>query len=215
MELNEMKEEFYLAYLDALLIGDHRTCRSAVRELLDQNISMHELYVHLFQRSLYAVGELWERNEISVATEHLATAVTERVMAEAYPKLFSQDYSGHKALVACPADEFHQIGAQMVADVFELNGWHGYFLGASTPMRDLLTMIEDKQPEMLALSISVSFNFSIMAKAIREIRIQYSELPILVGGQAFRWGGQEVLDAFDHVQYLASLYDLEQMIQAS
>lgn len=210
-----MTEEFYLAYLDALLIGDHRTCRSAVRELLDQNISMHELYVHLFQRSLYAVGELWERNEISVATEHLATAVTERVMAEAYPKLFSQSYSGHAALVACPADEFHQIGAQMVADVFELNGWHGYFLGASTPMRDLLALIADKQPELLAFSISVSFNFSVLERAIRDIRLEHATLPILVGGQAFRWGGKEILDSFDHVQYLASLYDLEKMLQKS
>jgi hypothetical protein len=26
------------------------------------------------------------------------------------------------------ANEYHQIGGKMVADIFELNGWRGYFV---------------------------------------------------------------------------------------
>lgn len=38
------------------------------------------MYQDLVQRSLYEVGELWERGHVSVATEHLATAITESLL---------------------------------------------------------------------------------------------------------------------------------------
>lgn len=207
-----MIDRIYETYLEALLQGQHRHCRSLVNQLLEKDIPVKELYTHLFQRSLYEVGDLWEHNKITVATEHLATAITERMMIEAYPRLFSQKYSGKVAVVACPADEYHQIGAQMVADVFELNGWHGFFLGANTPLKDLVDTIAEKQPHLLALSISVSFNFGKLFDVIHFLQDRFSDLQILVGGQAFRWGNRDTIQQFQGVRYLSDLTSLEQTI---
>lgn len=204
-----MIEQIYTPYLSSLLTGDHAACRALVRQALDAGVDMRELYTGLFQRSLYEVGELWEKNRITVATEHLATAITERVMVEVYPQLFSQQYRGRSAIIACPADEYHQIGAQMVADVFELNGWNGYFLGASTPGNDLLRMIDEKKPDVLALSMSLSFHLPRLLEVIQTVEQRYPGLPVWVGGQAFRWGGQEALAAFGQVSFLPDLHTLE------
>ena len=98
--------------------------------------SVYPFYNNLFQKSLYRVGELWESNRISVAKEHLATAITEGLLNLVYPKLFEPEQyrKGRTILISCTANEFHQIGGKMVADVCELNGWDSHFLGANTPV---------------------------------------------------------------------------------
>jgi hypothetical protein len=51
-------------------------------------VQVKSLYKDLFQKSLYRVGEVWEFNRISVAREHLATAITEGFLNLIYPMLF-------------------------------------------------------------------------------------------------------------------------------
>ena len=124
-----IEERLYQDYLKALLAGKRKQCRDMVQGLLDANIELKTLFTNLFQRSMYEVGELWENNRITVANEHLATSITESLLNLTYPVLFAADRSGKKAVISCSANEFHQVGGKMVADIFELNGWDGHFLG--------------------------------------------------------------------------------------
>ncbi|MBB5020794.1 cobalamin B12-binding domain-containing protein [Desulfurispira natronophila] len=206
-------ESLYQSYLQALLCGHGNRCQELVNTLLSSNLSVHDLYVHLFQRSLYEVGSLWESNKISVSVEHLATALTERLMSLVYPRIFSAPHNGKKAVVSCVANELHQIGGRMVADVFELNGWDGYFLGANTPIPDMCSMLELKQPQVLALSLSIYFNMEHLYQALGEVQQKYPHLPVIVGGQAFRWGGTDIENHFSNVTYMATLQQLEHYIQ--
>lgn len=205
-------EELYSKFMHALLEGNRRICHDLVARLLDEDIDIKDLYVHLFQRALYKVGELWETNQISVATEHIATAITEGLLALVYPKIFEADHTGKKAVIACVPNEFHQIGAKMVADTFELNGWDGHFVGANTPTTELMKMIQENDPDVIALSLSIYFNLPNFEKMVSEIRGEFPETPIWAGGQAFRWGGVEVLDKFQNTQFVDSLHKLEKKL---
>ena len=202
----------YDDYLSALLSGRSSACGDTVMRLLRNRIDVKSLYTELFQPSLYRVGELWEAGQVSVATEHLATSITERLMSLAYPAIFSREHTDHKAVVSCAANEYHQIGGRMVADVFELNRWHGYFLGANTPVQDLVRIIEEREPEVVALSVSVYFNMPSLARAIDAVRRVHPTISILVGGQAFRWGDGNLTSTYPDVQPMASLADLERFI---
>jgi len=84
-----LSELVYEEYLAALLAGDRARCTALVEELLAAGVGLKDLYVHLFQRALYRVGELWERQRVSVAVEHLATAITERLLTLVQARLFS------------------------------------------------------------------------------------------------------------------------------
>lgn len=202
-------------YLKALIEGDRRTCRTVFESWLERGIDLRRLYEELVQRSLYAVGDLWERGQISVAVEHLATAITESLLNLVYPVLFSQPHVGKSAVVSCAANEYHQIGGKMTADIFELNGWRGYFLGANTPPADLLALVKEKRPMVVAMSLTVYFNLDSLLRTISLIRAKFPNLPILVGGQAFRWGGSERVEQIDGVRYLRSLAELEAWIRVS
>ena len=203
----------YRRYLDGLLANDRQQCRLSFEQWLESDAGLRSLYEDLVRRSLYEVGDLWERGRISVATEHLATAVTESLLNLAYPRLFAQPRMGKSAVVACVANEYHQIGGKMVADLFELNGWRGYFLGANTPVRDVKELIAAKRPDAVALSVAVAFNLDTLVTVAAEIRAAFPELPILVGGQAFRWGGRERVERLSGVRFLASLGELEAWIK--
>ena len=60
-----------------------------MQELVSADTQVKHLYTDLFQRSQYRVGELWESQRISVAVEHLATAITERMLTLVHPQVFS------------------------------------------------------------------------------------------------------------------------------
>jgi len=206
-------EIIFNEYLEALIRGDRHRCRALVEEMLQDNIDIKDLYVGIFQRSLYRVGELWECNQLTVAREHMATAITESLLPLAYQTIFSAPHCGRKAIVACAANEHHQLGGKMVADILELNAWDGYFLGAGTPANDLLSFVDEKKPDMLCLSLSIYAGMPGLIKLLERVRGEFAELPVLVGGQAFRWGGVDLVTAYSGVRHVSSIFELEQLLK--
>jgi MerR family transcriptional regulator, light-induced transcriptional regulator len=204
-------ETIYQSYLAALLNGDRPVCGAIVRELCAAGAGVKDLYLNLFQRSLYQVGELWEGHRISVAVEHLATAITERVMMIVQPQVFGGPARERSIIIACVADEYHQLGAKMVADLAEMHGWRGHFLGANTPIEGLLQMIELHKPDLLGLSLSVYCNLPALLRALDALAGAFPGLPTLVGGQALRplWGGVAALRGYGDVLPVATLDQLE------
>ncbi|MFP4531600.1 MAG: B12-binding domain-containing protein [Desulfobacterales bacterium] len=204
-------EQLYNDYLNQLLQGSRTACTQILQNLLDQDADIKTLYEDLFQRSLYEVGELWEYNKITVAREHLVTAITEGLLNLVYPRLFEKEsrQQNKKAVISCAANEYHQIGGKMVADIFEMQGWDAHFLGANTPVDHMLTYIQEENPDLVGLSLSVYFNISELKAGIEAIRGNFGSLDVLVGGQAFRWGGTDFLRNYSGLHYVQSLDQLE------
>lgn len=202
----------YDSYLDSLLAGQRMRCAQVVNSLLEKGTPIKTIYTDLFQWSLYRVGELWEQNRISVAKEHLATAITESLLSLVYTKVFSTPRLGQKAVVACVANEYHQLGGKIIADLMEMRGWDAYFLGANTPVKDLLGILDEKKPELLALSLAVFSHIGRLTQALDQVRHNFPDLPILVGGQAFRWGGGEVIGNWPDVTLISDLESLEHIL---
>jgi methanogenic corrinoid protein MtbC1 len=211
---NVIDEATYAQYLSALLAGDRETCASTVQVLLDAGTGLKPLYVGLLQRAQYQVGELWEQEKISVAVEHLSTAITQRMLSLIQAQTLQGARRNRTIIVACVADEFHQLGGRMVADFCELRGWRGYFLGANTSIADLLQVIAQRKPDLLGLSLSIYFNLPKLIAALDAVTANYPKLPILVGGQAFRWGAQDALQPYPNAAYMETLDALEERMAA-
>ena len=206
--------DHYDAYLALLLRGDRAACAQLVRQALEAAVPIQALYTELFRASLYEVGDLWETNRISVACEHLATAVTESVMSQVVaPVLFAHAPVGRYMIVSCVANEHHQIGARMVADLAELQGWDTCFLGAGTCLPDLLRAIDERHPDVLALSTAMSSQLPALRQAIEAVRGAHPHLPIWVGGQMFRWGGHGLAEQYAHVTMFSCVDGLEEALQ--
>jgi methanogenic corrinoid protein MtbC1 len=205
-----VQEAQYQRYQAALLAGDRSTCTDIVQTLLDQGVGLKDIYTHLLQRALYHVGELWENQRISVAVEHLATAITERLLNLIQGRLPTNSVrQGKTIIVACVKQEHHRIGARMIADYCELRGWRSHFSGSNTSVPDLLGLIDAHRPHLLGLSLGIYARLPDLLATLDAVSQRYPDLPVVIGGQAFRWGSLDFLDRYPQASYCASLEELE------
>lgn len=174
-------------YVELQLAGERGAARALMRQ---DGLSVPELYRRVLQPAQYRIGELWQHNQIGVAREHLATGVTEAVMVELAASAARAPTRGTRVLVACVEGELHDIGARMVADLLELDGFAVRFLGADTPTNSLLDMLGEELPQMLILSATMPERLVALRAAVGRVRQAYgSRLPIFVGGQILQWAG--------------------------
>jgi methanogenic corrinoid protein MtbC1 len=208
-------EVAYQSYLKELLAGDRHRCAAIVQEQLRQKISLKVVYLDLMQRAMYEVGTLWEQNVVSIATEHLATATTEFLLAQVYPQMFAQPHKDRRAIIACVPGEYHQIGPRIVADFFEIHGWHGFTLGANTPTAALINMIRERDPDVVGLSLSRLINRPQLEAMLKAISREFPELTLFLGGRAFsaddagKQAREDVMLVCPQLVYFPSLNELE------
>ena len=207
--------ETYQVYLNALLQGERSQCLQIVNDYWEQNAGLIDLYEKLIKKSMYDIGKMWENNEISVAAEHLASGITEIILNNLQFKMQHVPDDQKKILTCCVENEYHQIGIKMISDIFEKNGWKSYFLGANVPTKKLIQFAKLISPNAFALSLSLYFHLPTLGKIVREIRAVFPNSPILVGGQAFRYGGEEVIDKLDNVILIKDGYQTESYIKTN
>jgi methanogenic corrinoid protein MtbC1 len=176
-------------YLASLLKGDRNMALSMVLDQIKKGVPVQDIYVEVFQPVQYEIGRLWQTNKISVAQEHYCTAATQLVMSQLYPYLFSGEKKNRKLVTTCVQGELHEMGARMVTDFFEMNGWDTYYLGANMPIESVVKYIVELQPRCLAISATMTFHVSSVEKMIKMIRTTSGvpeDLVILVGGYPFK-----------------------------
>jgi methanogenic corrinoid protein MtbC1 len=200
-------------FLDALLDGNRNVCSKLIFEQRQKGIAIKEIYEYIMKPALYRVGELWEYNKISVATEHLASAIAEAILNDFYPEMISKEKKEKKIIVSCVENEYHQIGIKMVSDIFESNGWSSFFLGANTPTLELISFAKMIKPDMFAFSLSIYSHLPTLEMMIQKTQVEFPETPVLVGGQAFSRGGQDAMKKYSNVIYLNDLYSTDLYIK--
>jgi methanogenic corrinoid protein MtbC1 len=173
-------------YLQAILNGERRAALTVALELLRDGHSVADVYCDVLQPAQHELGRLWERNEITVGREHMGTAITQFVIAQLYSHIPTSHTPRGKAIVTGVQGELHQLGANMVADVLEADGWNVRFLGTQTPQRDVLSAIEEHEPSVLGVSTTMLFNLRSAADLIEQARARFgTDMKIIVGGGAF------------------------------
>lgn len=185
-EGNPLKNEVS-SYLDYLLNGKRQMANALVNELIQNGVSIKNIYQDIFQVSQYEVGRLWQCNKITVAHEHYCTAATQQIMSGLYQYIFNMDRNG-KTLVACSiSGELHEMGIRMVADYFEMEGWDTYYLGTNLPEKQIENYLIEYNADVLALSVTLPLHISKAAALIDKIKTNPStqHVKIMVGGYPF------------------------------
>ncbi len=173
-------------YLESLLKKSRLVSAEIIMKLVEKEVSIEDIYLKIFQPVQYEVGRLWQTNQISVAEEHYATAVTQNVMSQLYPYIFSTEKHGKTFISCCVNDELHELGIRMVSDFYELRGWDTYFLGANTPVEGIIQMVNKKNASILGISATLTPHLQRVENLITKVRERTGRsLKIIVGGQAF------------------------------
>jgi methanogenic corrinoid protein MtbC1 len=173
-------------YADVLLGPSPREARTAAFGLLDRGLKPRALYLEVLGPALQEVGLRWQRGLISVAQEHLATAIVSSVMATVAPRLVELPPIARRAVLACTDGELHDVGLRMVSDFLEADGWDVLFLGALTPPDALQLLVAENTPDVVGLSTALTTHLASAADAIAAIRELDVSPFVMVGGRAYR-----------------------------
>jgi len=184
------REAMWLAhateFCEVLLAGDVRRALALTEQWVREPKDVPGFFQLVVTGAMIEIGHRWERGQISVAEEHLASSLVNRVMASLYPKIVQTAPWRGRAVVTCVVNEYHELGSRMFADLLELDGWDVRYLGTNTPVADLVALVEAHPVRLLALSVAMPFNLSEDATAITELRRLGAAVPkILLGGRAF------------------------------
>ena len=192
--VGRLKVEFGAAIQSGSLAGARRVVQNAVAG----GVSGEAIYADVLSPALCDIGDLWEQNKISIADEHLATAITSRVMSIVGESLATgPPASKERVLITGVEGEQHVLGLRMVVDVLEGAGYDVLFLGAETPLSDLLGSVARHHPDLVALGATGPGSGERMVDAVIGLRGIAPALPIAVGGSQATLAAQVLGD--DHV----------------
>ena len=179
------------ALVQELLQGDYAAAVERMRPQLRDVDDLAAFYQDSLQPALLEVGRRWERGLITVADEHLATAVAERMLATAYVAMTDKlPATTHgSAVIATAPDESHGVGGRMVADLLELQGWDVHFLGVDLPVADVAALVGKLRPTFVGVSLVMPYNLMNTERLIAAVRAACPESPprILLGSSVLGW----------------------------
>jgi methanogenic corrinoid protein MtbC1 len=148
---------------------------------------------------------------MSIPEEHLATQIIESLISRFSP-VGGSDPS-RKVVITCIDKEFHEIGAKMVSNVFEMEGWKTYYLGASVPTKEIIKYVKQIDPEIIALSWSLYLNLGRFLEVVDHLTRFFPTKKILVGGQALAENSDKILKKYKNVEYIESIHSLENYLK--
>lgn len=172
---------------DALVTGDERAAGATAFAALDAGVDPEALLLDVIGAAQRRIGAEWAANRLTVAQEHAATAINERIVAALAlsPAMAAARSSAGRGrvTVACVDGEWHAFPARLLAQVLELRGWQVDYLGAQVPTPHLIAHLHRTAPRAVALSASLSTRLPTAHAAITAC--QATGTPVLAGGAGF------------------------------
>ena len=146
-----IKQDILARYLEPLLRGDRTACRTAIEESLQSGIPANSVYINIIWPIMVEIEKLLRADKITPIQEHLATRINRTIVDQLQNKLPRRPSKNKKIVVCCAPDELQELGAQMMTDLFESDGWKVRFLGGGLTNDDILAFINEYAPDILLI----------------------------------------------------------------
>jgi len=172
-------------YGDALRAGDSAMAAQVTDEALAIGTSPAAIQALIIAPAMERIGDLWQQGAVSVADEHLATAISSGVLVRLFDALsVARARSRESVLLAEVAGQHHVLGLRMVADVLEGAGFDVLFLGADVPVGALRSFVSEHQPAVTGLGFGIDTDVHSLAEAIIAVHDASAEPRLMLGGHA-------------------------------
>jgi len=202
---------------------------SFISELLQQEkMKVFDIYDELLIPSLNEWFCQEKEQRLCVWREHVRSSIIRAIIEISYIYLLKERKEllekgelvllNKRVSIVCPSEEYHEIGARIVADYFYMNGYDVLFVGGNTPKNEYVDAIDIIKTDYIAISVTNPYNIIITQKTIEHIRNEVKaknikQPIIIVGGKAFynkehiamQIGADKVLHSYEDIKALAEV----------
>jgi MerR family transcriptional regulator, light-induced transcriptional regulator len=155
------------AALARALDGYDEPAAQAVLDRLFGTLTVETVLREVLLPYLHELGERWARGAASVAQEHFASNVIRGRLAS-----LGRGWGhgrGPRAVLACAPDELHDIALLAFGVVLNRAGWRIGYLGASTPIDDLIRLAGATRPDIVVVSATRPERFAPIAAELTRL----------------------------------------------
>lgn len=190
--LSKIKDQLYRHLIKGDFDGTKQLC---------DDYSSSSGFVSFFEKILtpvmHHIGEMWQKNKISIADEHVASNVA-NILVKTIQERNSKLPTKKRVVICVPEGEQHNLGANMIETYLSSLGFKVYNLTPSEPHDSIISFIENIKPDATLVSLILPDSVKPAQRLVRKI-LQRSDGDVFVGGQ-----GVNERMKFDGAQVMAS-----------
>jgi MerR family transcriptional regulator, light-induced transcriptional regulator len=186
----------YDAFRPLIDAEDKEGCVSFALSFLEStNLDIATLYEMVLAPAAREQHCTIRERPLCIWEEHVRTSIIRTVIECCYPQLMrarralSGDKTRGPAVIVCPTEEYHELGARMAADFFTLCGFDVTFVGANTPQHEILEAVGFLHPVFAGVSVTSPYNLIAARRTIQQLvtlrRNTSGQYRIVAGGRAF------------------------------
>ena len=162
----------------ALAEGDERLARQRLDRLAG-GVPLIHLCAHVIGPALERIGDDWAAGRVSIADEHRASAICERLISG-----YARQPGGRPrgvAVVTTPPGERHGLPALMAAGCLREDRWQVHHLAADLPVAEVIRLAGRVGAGLVVLSSATTAAAHLAQAASREINAAVPGVTVLAG----------------------------------
>lgn len=173
-------EEMAHHLVDAALQFDELTAISILRHAFAVH-SVEDVCQILISPALFAMGQLWEKNNDVIVSEHFLSGLV-RAQLTAIWQITYQPVEGPLVVIGCAPGENHELGAFVLALFLRRQGVRVAYLGQSLETISMVHFVEENRPSIVCLSVTLAQHAAATLALARDM-LHIPGVRIVVGGQ--------------------------------
>ncbi|MGD8779402.1 MAG: cobalamin-dependent protein [Ignavibacteria bacterium] len=145
------------------------------------------------------IGDKFSRNEVFVPELLMAAKAMNAVMAHLKPFFQAGTVKAKgKFILGTVAGDLHDIGKNLVSMVVEGNGWEVIDLGVDVKTEKFISTIKENPGSAVGLSALLTTTMANMSSTVKEIKAQFPDTNVIVGGAPLSMEAAEEMGADDY-----------------
>ncbi len=178
----------------------------------ETDYGLHGMIENVLLPLMEDIGEGLRKGDLRISHEHLASHVI-RTFLGGVLAANKTSVSAPNVLVATPVDQWHDIGALIIAVTAASEGWNVTYLGANLPAGEIAGAVKQNNCKAVLLSIVYPEDDPALVQEIKKLERSISDnVAIIAGGRASA-SYKSVLDEIGALQ-VDSLYKIRTALES-
>lgn len=187
-ELSEATESIEI-YIDQLILAMVDLEEEGFEKILGHltvKFGFEKTVVEILYPFLEKIGILWLSNNITPAQEHFISNLIRQKLIVAIDGLPLPPKTAPRAVLFLPENESHELGLLFYYYLVKKLGFRPYYLGQNVPYKDLQSVYEQHQPQVLISSFTTNPSQKVLPGYVARMSAEFATSRIYLSGVALK-----------------------------
>lgn len=176
-----VKESDLEPFLLDLFSFNQQAFKSNLNKKIDE-LGLEVVFEKLILPLLERIGVLWQAGMIKPVHEHFVSNIIKHIIIVKYEMLKEPKSKAKTILFFLPEGEYHEIGILMYAFIAKKMGLHTFYLGQSTPTKNLIEILRSVKPTIVFSAVSTSLPEFELEEIAKDIKKNFNSCSIYISG---------------------------------